>query len=470
LATAPDLSREHNAGLVISFFFYKLSQKKCTMAIKTLKRTSLSRASVVSKITMATNKLLYRPVALELKEKFRYWHTEALLNQAADLADKCIEELKEYRTLDYTRAQFANDLDAQKSYLELEKNRKDVFERDLISATERKNFYDRSNDEFARIPFEANKLYSYSDREGQGKAGWTRAGQNAGEVNVNVESRKTEKIMNDNDVAWATEDKAYNEAKFKIKADTLQHLIDLSGKGMPLDLATKRDLVFKRLERNYIDAVDRVFVARIGLRALFGYAPNGPDLGASLSIDEQITNLTIWIRDGIEWLVAYSQLDQSFTRVISFQSLVSASVMSGLHNASEEFSVKIRLPESMFTAHDNVRLKGVSASIIGKAGVVPWALDLRLPTAAYFQRAGARIPIDQSMLPHCLIGRVENRESFRPIEVCGMISLNNASPLGRAPGDDGSWTLMISRPPGTHERFDKIDDILLELNLVGQPI
>jgi hypothetical protein len=43
----------------------------------------------------------YRPNQQMLSTKFRPWHVEALLNQAADLIDRCLAELREYSSLIY---------------------------------------------------------------------------------------------------------------------------------------------------------------------------------------------------------------------------------------------------------------------------------------------------------------------------------------------------------------------------------
>ena len=42
---------------------------------------------------------------LDLKNKFRFWHTESLLNQSATLIDQCLKDLtqlKQLETLEFT--------------------------------------------------------------------------------------------------------------------------------------------------------------------------------------------------------------------------------------------------------------------------------------------------------------------------------------------------------------------------------
>lgn len=42
----------------------------------------------------------------EINRDFRKWHVEALLNQAADLMDRCLDELRDLRSLLFAREQF----------------------------------------------------------------------------------------------------------------------------------------------------------------------------------------------------------------------------------------------------------------------------------------------------------------------------------------------------------------------------
>ena len=77
--------------------------------------------------------------------------------------------------------------------------------------------------------------------------------------------------------------------------------------------------------------------------------------------------------------------------------------------------------------------------------------------------------MDQSGRASCLLGRVENRRSVHPVELCGVNSLVDASPIGRST-QGGLWSLEIVKPVGaTSESFSHIEDVVLEINAVGSP-
>jgi len=121
----------------------------------------------------------------------------------------------------------------------------------------------------------------------------------------------------------------------------------------------------------------------------------------------------------------------------------------------------------LFRGHENCRLRGIGASLVGEAGTVPWSVVVRLPEEAIYERAGQSVHVDQSSLPSCLFGRVENRRVPRPPEICGANSLANASPLGR-PTEGGLWSLEIFKPAGANtESFGHLDDLVLELSVSG---
>jgi len=178
--------------------------------------------------------------------------------------------------------------------------------------------------------------------------------------------------------------------------------------------------------------------------------------------------VAIWIRQAIENLVAYQQLDQSFTRVVSLRAVTGNESWEKLQKSKEKFSTNFVLPPDIFFMHENVRLRGLGASLIGEAGTVPWSIVIKLPEEAYYLRSGENASVSQGDVPSCFIGRVENRKSTRPIEMGGMISLMNASPIGE-PSPKGYWTISIIRPANTAEKFSDIEDILLEVSAVGVP-
>lgn len=408
-----------------------------------------------------------------LKQNFRYWHVKPLLNQAADLIELCKDDLKEFNALDYSSTQFNLEIKALQNDINLEKERLELHERDLINSQEKQKFYTESESYFQTALNEGLKLYNYEANEGQGLAGWTKAGQNKGEILVQSVQRILEKTLNEKQIAWASSDKNHFQKNLLFRENLLKIKLELSTNKNALDFEFRKNLIFKRIQRNYVDAMNRVTVAKEGLKIIYNYEEIGPEF--TNNIDENISEVSIWVSNTIEWLVAYSQLDQSFTRVVSLMSLLSETEKRMLLNTTDECTLNIKIPEIFFEGHDNIRLKGLSASLINDALNIPWSIEIGVPEKGIFIRDAQRYPVDQKQLPFCLLGRVENRKTFRNIEVCGLISLLNASPIGQLESEgarinEGGWTVKIIKPALSNESFQGIKDIIIELNLTGKPL
>ena len=380
---------------------------------------------------LACNIVSYRPDPDMLAARFRPCHVEGLLHQAATLIDRCLDDFREYSSLNYDWHRFYADLETQEKQLDLDKRR----EPEGAFVEETRAAHGRENDDESEVMTFAHT----------------------------TEEKRTE-------IRLAMAEASYRKSCLELRAEAVQRKKELSAPGRPFALDEQRDLTLKRLCRDYEEAVNRACVAEEGLKKVFGQVgvasplpPEAETLGTS------ITNLSIWIRNCTEWLVGYQQLEQSFTRVISVRSLLNRSAWVQLKQARDSFSIRLQVPVELFRGYDNCRLKGVGAALIGEAGKVPWSISLRLPEEAVYVRAGQQVEVDQTTLPACLLGRVENRRSIHPVEICGATSLINASPLGRlAPG--GMWSLDIFKPAGANsESFGHLEDVVLEIYTAGAP-
>lgn len=63
----------------------------------------------------AARSFAYTPKLNVLRASFRLWHVETLLNQASQLANTCIQEVREYSSLDFAWTQFATGLASQEA-------------------------------------------------------------------------------------------------------------------------------------------------------------------------------------------------------------------------------------------------------------------------------------------------------------------------------------------------------------------
>ena len=387
---------------------------------------------------LACNIVSYRPDPDMLAANFRYWHVEELLSQAAVLIERCLADFKEYNALDYAWNQFQTDLETQEKRLDLER---------------------------AEIKLEPETLAEKEEVAAEAETGASEQAQEGAEEHK-AEPVEAEPALAGAEVSLAPE----TLQLLQLKAEAVQRKKELAGPGRPFALDEQRDLILKRVCRDYEEAVNRACVAHEGLSKIFGLVEMSSPLRTEAeTLAVSITTLSIWIQNALEWLVEYQHLEQSFTRVVSLRSLLNRSAWVQLKQARDSYALKMQIPADLFKGYDNCRLLGVGASLIGEAGKVPWSIMLKVPDEAIYERSGRSVTVDQSDRASCLLGRVENRRSYHPVEICGETTLINASPLSRS-HQVGSWSLELFKPAGaTSETFGHVEDVVLELHLAGYP-
>ena len=386
---------------------------------------------------LACNIVSYRPEPAMLAASFSTWQAEALLCEAATLLERCVADFKEYSTLDRAWKGYRNDLEILEKEVELDMRR---------AAPEQEA--------------EASPATELEEPAGEPKSG-EEAQEGRGQEEGEAEAPPA---------AEPTPEREPAETFLGLRTEAVRRKKELSAPGGPFALDEQRDLVLRRLCRDYEEAVNRVSVAEEGLKMLYGYDGEASPLTSwAETLGVSITSLTIWTRNAIEWLVRYQRKEQAFTRALSVRAILNRNAWGQLRHARDSFSIKLQVPVELFQGFDNCRLRGVSASLIGEAGTVPWSMLLRLPEAALFVRSGEKVDVDQSALPPCLLGRVENRRSVRRSEFCGMVSHANASPIGK-PTNEGLWSLDLFRPVGSaSELFAQVDDLVIEIKTAGVP-
>jgi len=230
--------------------------------------------------------------------------------------------------------------------------------------------------------------------------------------------------LNDNLITWAAQDTQYNNDMLEDRKADLSRRQTAVAPGGVLSPFLRDDFIAARLDNSYGDAVDRACVAQQGLKTIYDFVVPDQMLPPpdDQEIDVRVSAVALWIRRATEWLVAYQQLDQAFTRVLSIAAL-SGNKWDDRLKATEQFRVSIQISRESFADHENVRLRGIGATILGDAGVIPWPAIVRLPKRAVYVRSAQPAKVDQSDLPVCLLGRIENKKSFRAPELCGLISL-----------------------------------------------
>ena len=380
---------------------------------------------------LACNVVAYRPDRQMLASNFRPWHVAALLDQAATLIDRCLQDFDKFCTLQYEWNRLWNDLKSEERQLE----------------------------------FYRSEAEGGPETETASSPGWV---WHSEEPRESLEGAGQDLSESAQQPSTHAEPAARRRSSHDLQAEALQRKKELSAPGGPFALDERRDHALKRLCRDYEEAVNRACVAEEGLKLYYDhFEPSSPLPPEDQALGASITHLANWIRNANEWLARYRQKEDAFTRVVSVRSLLARNAWVQLKQARDSFSAKLQIPANLFREHDNCRLRGVGASLIGEAGKVPWSIVLKLPEQALYQRSGQIVEADQSGRPPCFLGRVENRRSLRPLEICGVSSWINASPLGRSTAA-GLWSLEMFKPMGaTSESFGHVEDLVLEIDAVG---
>ncbi|HJV64218.1 MAG TPA: hypothetical protein VJ550_00650 [Geomonas sp.] len=381
------------------------------------------------------NIAMYHPDLRVLSARYRFWHVETLLNDASLLIDRCLADYREYSSLDYAWNQFKLHLTMQEKRFDVDGQR-----------------------EPERAPEEEVPHPEETPPEEEASAA-------APAVEMSEEEPAPVEAVFETPPTSAPPPPALD-----LGAEEVIRKRELAAPGQPFALNELRDLTLKRVCRDYEEAVNRAWVAEQGLKKIYDHVDlTSPLPTEAETLSESITNLAIWIRDAQEWLVRYQQHEQIFTRTVSVRSLLGRTAWQVLKQSRDSYTAKLRIPPDFFQTHDNCLLKGLGAWLVGEVGAVPWSITVRFPEEALYERWGQSVDVDQTGRPSVLLGRVENRRSIHPVELCGGNSLLNASPIGQ-PTPGGLWIVEISKPSGAvSESFLHLEDIVIEISAAGIP-
>ncbi|GFO67339.1 hypothetical protein GMLC_09180 [Geomonas limicola] len=385
---------------------------------------------------LACNIVLYRPDAEKLARTFPTWQVEALLEQADQLIERGLADLARFSRLDYAWHELESDLEVQEKKL---------------------GMYQRSAAEevLEREPVEPREAAHAEAASGDAEEPEAAPPAEGGEVAAHFEEPAAEQAP---------------QSSLDVRVEAVQRKKKLAEPGGPFALNEQRDLVLRRLCHDYEAAVDRCVVAELGLKLFYGHEPKSRPLPTEAeSLGTSMTSLALWIREARHVLAMCRLREESFVRVVSVRSLLNRNAWALLRHARDSYAIKLQVPVDLFREHDNCRISGISAYLVGEAGTVPWSLTVRVPEEAVYERGGHSIEADQSGRPACLVGRLENRRTGRTPDLCGSSLLLGASPIGRST-QGGLWSLEIFKPMGaTSETFSHIEDLVLEIHSVGMP-
>ena len=441
----------------------------------------------------------YRPDPHDLNQSFRPLNVETLLNQSADLLDRCLHGLRELNDLAAQAATWDRlgiDVAALELAAKIDENRarKDgPLESESFRAFQRDRFFSiqATKDAWVNLVQDATRLRD-ADVEGVEKL------RNAvdfhetrlAELEHGLNQELAEKTKN-----WAALELSYERERVEGRSKTAKDLRNHIESSKAIGLDEQQELAVLRVDRDYRDALRRALSAEIGLKSVFDYPSgnqpyNPTDPGppekwerlaqppASLSPIAAVTHLTQWVRRAIEWHVAYTQFEEVFTVVASLRALVGEEGENGWDALREADATaitrKFTLPSFFGRNYFNVRIRGLSASLVGFEAAYPWRVSIELPTKVRYNRPplnpnedGPSHYVDQAV-PICVLGRVQHSAAFREPELCGTGTLANASPFGAT--DNDTWRVTLERPVVLDApSFADLKDVVLEFVLVGMP-
>jgi hypothetical protein len=390
---------------------------------------------------------------IEVKNKasFRMWHVEDLLNQAADLVDRCQSQRQQLRIL----VDRQRDVLLQAAFLKAES----------VKTTARLTTQWYSAE--ARSLSAGQQEY-VNEHTARGRARDIAVGAVSPTQNnppsVTLSAREQEAAF-----AACSASKSTRESYFaSLSADTAPVEQEVRDRNAAID--TWRSAVFlnasavtfldeqiKAAEEGAIsdfqDALDRASVASEGLTTIYGMKSSDLTLGTE-SHDlprgpvEDLSRLdatTLWIRAAIRWLIMRQQLDQEITHIVSLRTKVGDEKFTAIAE-----DLKRRRPcDCNFTmaadelaSHRYVRFRGMRAVTLGCDQTL--RATLKFPRLAYsVQGNDTQVELVQANVPACSLGRIDDQAQMRQPELVSPGALVNVSPFGEGKGEEGRFNLTL---------------------------
>jgi len=422
---------------------------------------------------------------------FRKWQVESLLNQSADLLDRCLRDRSEFDELATRKELFEIQTLQDAGRLEIVKER-------------------MQDDEFLLLPEESLKKRKRSEWSTEIKNHYTSAVRYLRQIRAAGEKTEkssagaqihqlllsSEKSLKsgetfDHELAWLKKDRKRRKREIlELPQAVFNAREEAAKEGGPFDYQKRMEAIMQRARSDFNDAATRIAVAFLGLRDFYGFLVNGgeapPVSSAANTLNglSQLDALVNWVRGAIRYLVAFSHLDQGWSLTVSVRHQVGdenwiRAITEGSATLDPKVFVRFQIPDYEFEKHSYVRLRGVSGFVrfkheseaLLRSSGSPWAAVLTAPSAArvsqdrFVDGEISDVFIDQSAAPPCYINRVEQRSSPRGPEVAGQISWINLSPVTQS---TGFWTLAL-RPISPTALLTDLQDIEIEFSLLGRP-
>lgn len=229
-----------------------------------------------------------------------------------------------------------------------------------------------------------------------------------------------------------------------------------------LDFNGRISAIIKNLLMPYLfDVHQRCLAIAEGVMLVHNYSSVGEVPDPS---ERSIYELAGWLRNVLTMLAQGAQRDQGASIVLSVKSLTGVTdFVPGVY--------RFQLNKEHFLPYENVRLRGVSASalvndlnVVFSAKVKPPALAVGCPSSHEY----GGVPVDQSEITFCKIGKILPIAISGNTELAGTITLFNVRPVSQPTQDlDTQWIIELTQVAG---ESGSITDLLLELRVIGVPL
>lgn len=428
--------------------------------------------------------LHYSPTPHELK-LFSPFQVELLLNQSADLLDRAQKRQSEYEALRaraeeqrISQARFGSEIELIKKHLIEPPIHINVnwagtsYSKDMHPYTARAKAFQCQMD---GLHNSQNDYIAAKDDPAGGQK--NRSEAHAAWVRALFEHLAANALQ----VAEEYEAKVFND-RFSAENDRYDQIETARDGGGALDFAAQGKRLLPLLERDRNDAYVRLKQASGGLAHVYSDAyqkwadeqklPGNGDLPGDAG---ELEALVQWTENAIAFIAGFSQREHGFSVCISLRDAMGESDWA---NWKKDGFVTTRflVGPSLVETHRYVRLRGIAAVLISQTQeLYPWRLLVAPPKRQYRQtEAGlaAATYVENSNACRVIIGRVETQGSNRAPDLAGMITLYNLSPSVPAgqTNDEDCWQVSAQRYARSSVAAPDLDDIRLELALVGLPV
>lgn len=419
----------------------------------------------------------YKPTSDSLG-RFRKWHVESLLNQAADLLDRCLRDRSQYNDLRFRWEQLEFERkETEQSQALLDEQVKAGMLTVEIDKLD-KEVSEKNADDAAHAAIVAD-LEAHYRPTGNPQAHGLRAIWRQGELSKKI--NLLDAGIKGMQLSWEQKSKNFREKSIESAKEIRRQKTDeMKGEGA-FNLKEQFRMLAESITRDFKDAYDRMRVAYDGLVMFYAFDRHAghqppPTLNPNTDRFGPIDASVLWTREAIRWLIAFGQLDQGWTYSFSVRALVGdAEWGKAVGHGKTEADFTFILPRALFDSHTFVRMRGMSMFAVGDKLFLPLSASARLPRRAISHQiwavgASTYTSIDQTALPNCYWGRVETRSSPRMPDVVGLVSLMNASPISDTDfKTDGNWEVRIRTINAPGADLDGLTDLHVELSLTGKP-